>query len=92
MITLILAIILKVLSLGIVPSVEPTIIPPMPSVDPSNMLILEDEDAEWFEFEQDAYIEYLDIFDAMYENVEYKASKNGRSMTKGTYSRSFKFI
>lgn len=80
MLVLILVMILKVLNLGIVPSVEPT------------NIVVSNEDVEWREFNDIAYAEYLDIFDAMYENVEYKVSKNGRSMTKGTYSRSFKFI
>lgn len=51
---------------------------------------LTDED-EWFLFHLDATLEYMDEFDRLFDAVEFKVSKNGRSMVKSANGGSFKF-
>lgn len=62
-------------------------------VDPADWCgAMNQDDREWLEFEIDAYNEYADEFTAMFNAVEYKLSKNGRSMTRSTNGGGFKFI
>lgn len=88
MIALIITLVLKVLFLGSTADVQPVIIPAKPSVAPTIHI---SEDVEWAEFHEDAMSEYMDMFDGIFNAVEYKRAKNGRSMVKGAYATSFKF-
>jgi hypothetical protein len=49
------------------------------------------DDRDWLEFEIDAYMEYEDEFTAIFNAIEFKVAKNGRSMVKGIHDKGFKF-
>lgn len=47
---------------------------------------------EWDDYYGDAYDEYCDEFTALFNAIEYKRAKNGRSMVRGPGDKSFKFV
>ena len=47
---------------------------------------------EWDEYYGEAYSEYYDEFTALFNAIEYKRSKNGRSMVRRPGDKSFKFV
>lgn len=77
-----ITLVLKVLCLGL---------DSMINDERSAYIMIQSEDVQWEEFHEEAVNEYMSIFNAIYGEVEYKVSKNGRSMVKGAYSNSFKF-
>lgn len=50
------------------------------------------ESDEWDMYHAEAFQEYALEFDAIFDMIEFKVAKNGRSMVKGAYSTSFKFV
>lgn len=85
MIALIITLVLKVLCLGL---------DSMTDDDRSAYIMIQpdvSDDVEWAEFHEDAMSEYMSIFNDIFNAVEYKRAKNGRSMVKGAYATSFKF-
>jgi hypothetical protein len=85
-----IALVIRVLFLGMnnVES-EPVVIPPMPNYAPT--IQETDEKVEWLKYNYEAFIDYRAEFTAIFNAVEYKRAKNGRSMVKGTHDNSFKF-
>lgn len=47
---------------------------------------------EWDEFYALSYGEHTAAFDMLFDAIEYKRSKNGRSMVKRPGDKSFKFV
>jgi hypothetical protein len=98
--TIMLAIILGIL-LALIPAQRETavvtVIPPMPQHAPGFVSNDEtspdyDVDADWYEYEFEAFSEYYDEFTALFNSYETKWSKNGRLMMKTPGSKSFKFV
>ena len=54
--------------------------------------VCEECNDEWDLYYTEAYDEYASEFDAIFNAIEYKRAKNGRSMVKGINSKSFKFV
>lgn len=50
------------------------------------------EEDEWDEFYALSYGEHTAAFDMLFNAMEYKVSKNGRSMVKRPGDKSFKFV
>jgi hypothetical protein len=49
------------------------------------------EEQEWAAYHIEATNEYMDEFTALFNAIEFKRAKNGRSMVKGINDKSFKF-
>lgn len=49
------------------------------------------EAQEWELYHFEAELEYMREFDAIFDAIEFKVAKNGRSMVKGIHAKSFKF-
>ena len=50
------------------------------------------DEEEWELYELEAYAEYADEFTRLFNAMEYKRSKNGRSMIRRPGDSSFKFV
>lgn len=68
------------------PASNAVVIPPMPTHSPFIT-----NDAEWFDFNEDAYAEYADEFTALFNSYEVKRAKNGALMIRRGNSGSYKF-
>lgn len=68
-----------------------TVIPAKPAYMPDSYAPELDEETEWDLYKLEAYYDYCDEFDAIFNAVEFKRAKNGRSMVKGINDKSFKF-
>lgn len=53
---------------------------------------VENEEQEWAEFHALSYAEHADAFTALFNAMEYKVSKNGRSMIRRPGDKSFRFV
>lgn len=47
---------------------------------------------EWAEYHAEALVEYEDEFTRLFNSMEYKRSKNGRSMIRREGETSFRFV
>jgi hypothetical protein len=50
------------------------------------------EDVEWGEFWQNSFVEHAAAFDAYFDAMEFRVSKNGRSMIRRPGDKSFRFV
>jgi hypothetical protein len=50
------------------------------------------DDEEWDLYQLEAYVEYADEFTRLFNSMEYKRSKNGRSMIRREGETSFRFV
>lgn len=83
-----IALVIQILFMGMnnVQAEQVTVIPAKPVYSPAIS-----EEQEWAEYNEDARCEYAAEFDAIFNAIEYKVAKNGRSMVKGIHSTGFKF-
>lgn len=51
-----------------------------------------DDAMDWTLYWQEAHDEYADEFTALFEAIEFKRSKNGRSMIRRPGDNSFRFV
>lgn len=85
MIAIILGIVLSFLGMGANSEQPVTVIPPKrESVDVVEF--------EWAQFHADAFEEYADEFTAIFNAIEFKVSKNGRSMIRRPGDKGFRFV
>lgn len=101
MIAYVIAIVLAILSMGNSRDVTSVVvIPPMPNHAPSIPVTAHDyaEDGVFDYCLCDecchavAYAEYADEFTALFNAMEFKVSKNGRSMVRRPGEKSFRFV
>ncbi|HEY9259901.1 hypothetical protein [Chitinophaga sp.] len=87
----IILLVLRVITLGITNQEASAIvvIPAMPNYAP----VIDASECMCDEcYSEDCFTEALVEFDAIFNAVEFKRAKNGRSMVKGIHSSSFKFV
>ncbi|MFF5977061.1 hypothetical protein ACFY7C_36775 [Streptomyces sp. NPDC012769] len=58
----------------------------------TDAIVITTDAEEWDLYHAEAYEEYASEFDAIFNAIEYKRSKNNRSMVKSIHSKSYKFI
>lgn len=88
MVTYVIAIVLSLLAMGNSNDVQIATIPPMPSVSPRVSAEMAHEDDVWC----DAYDKAEDEFTALFNAIEFRVSKNGRSMVRRPGDKSFRFV
>lgn len=88
MIAYVIAIVLAILSMGNSRDVSVVTVPPMPNYAPNVTAEMSHEDDIWW----DAFEAAQSEFDAMFDAIEFKVSKNGRSMVRRPGDKSFRFV